>query len=111
MPRFHLAGHSELNQPLAALGMPLAFSDQADFSGITGQLPLTISHVQHGADLAVDEHGTVAAAATGISFMPTSAFGGHPTRVMLDHPFLLFLRDAASGAILFAAQVVDPAKS
>jgi serpin B len=111
MPRFHLGTHADLNQPLAALGMPLAFSDHADFSGITAQVPLTISHVAHGADLTADEQGTVAVAATGISFTPTSVLVGRPTHLALDHPFLLFLRDSESGAILFAGRLADPSKS
>lgn len=111
MPRFHLIAHSELNAPLAALGMPAAFSDMADFSGITGQVPLKISSVQHGADLKVTEHGTVAAAATGVVVTPTAAAPSLATRVTLDHPFLLFLRDQRTGAILFAGRVADPTKS
>jgi serine protease inhibitor len=47
--------------------MPVAFTDAADFSGITQQTSLKIAAVEHGADLKIDETGTVAAAATGIS--------------------------------------------
>ena len=111
MPRFHLAVHAELNAVLAALGMPLAFSDHADFSGITSQIPLKISNVEHGADLTVNEHGTVATAATGISIGPTAAAPSPVTPLSLDHPFLLFLRDQASGTILFAGRVTDPTAS
>jgi serine protease inhibitor len=50
----------------------------------------------------------VAAAATGISLEPTAIMIKPATRLTLDHPFLVFLRDDASGAILFAAQVTDP---
>jgi serpin B len=108
MPRFHLAVHTELNGALARLGMPTAFSDFADFSGITKQIALTIQKVMHGADLRVDEAGTVAAAATGISFLPTSAPAGPVTQLVLDHPFLALIRDQASGTILFVARVADP---
>jgi serpin B len=107
MPRFHLSTHQGLVPALAALGMPLAFTDTADFSGITAQASLKIAQVEHAADLVVDEQGTVATAATGIAFVPTSA-PARPTKLTLDHPFLLFVRDAHSGAILFAARVADP---
>jgi serpin B len=110
MPRFHVHWRAKLNDVLAALGMPLAFSDMADFSGITAQMSLKIQAVEHAADLKVDEQGTVAAAATGISFMHTSGFGGPVRRLTLDHPFLLFLRDDQTGAILFAARVADPSQ-
>jgi serpin B len=107
MPRFHLAAHQGLVPALAVLGMPLAFSDAADFSGITARPSLKISQVEHAADLVVDEHGTMATAATGIAFVPTSA-PARPTKLTLDHPFLLFVRDTHSGAIVFAARVADP---
>jgi serpin B len=110
MPRFHLAAHQGLVPALAALGMPLAFSDAADFSGITARPSLKISQVEHAADLVVDEHGTVATAATGIAFVPTSA-PARPTKLTLDHPFLLFVRDTHCGAILFAARVTDPSRT
>lgn len=108
MPRFHLSVHTELNRALARLGMPTAFTDAADFSQISKQISLKIQTVEHGADLKVDEAGTVAAAATGISFMPTSAPAGPVTRLVLDHPFLALIRDQATGAILFMARVADP---
>jgi serpin B len=108
MPRFHLGLHAELNPVLESLGMPIAFSDAADFSAITRRPPLKIANVQHGADLMVDEHGTVASAATGISTTPTSAPGGPLTHLTLDHPFLVLLRDDRSEATLFVARVGDP---
>jgi serpin B len=111
MPRFHLVAHTELSRTLAALGISLAFSNTADFSGITAQTPLAISAVEHGADLKVDEAGTVAAAATGIALAPTAVAPGQITQLSLDHPFLLFLRDDQSGAILFAGRVSDPTQS
>jgi serpin B len=57
----------------------------------------------------VDEQGTVAAAATGIAIEPTAIAPEPATRFTLDHPFLVFLRDDATGAVLFVAQVSDPA--
>ncbi|MGO9753017.1 MAG: serpin family protein [Solirubrobacteraceae bacterium] len=109
MPRLQLSVHTELNDVLAALGMPLAFEDGADFSGITAQVPLEIQAVEHAAVLKLDQNGTVATAATGISVEPTAAapVGGR-TSLTLDHPFLLFLLDRATGAVLFAGRVANP---
>ena len=108
VPRFHLTFDTELNSVLSALGMPVAFTDAADFSGITSKTSLKIAAVEHAADLRVDEQGTVAAAATGISLEPTAIAPAPATRLTLDHPFLVFLRDDATGTILFTAQVTDP---
>ena len=108
IPRFKLSLHAMLNDVLSALGMPVAFSDAANFSGITHSVALKIQAVEHGATLTADEQGTVAAAATGISTEPTALPGGPIVRFTLDHPFLFFLRDDVTGAVLFAGRVVDP---
>ncbi len=64
MPRFGIESKTELATILAALGMPTAFGDGADFSGITTAEQLAISNVIHQANIDVDEKGTEAAAAT-----------------------------------------------
>ncbi len=109
VPRFHLTLDTGLKPILSELGMPAAFSDAADFSGITTHIALKISAVEHAADLRVNEQGTVAAAATGIATEPTAVPFDRAPRLTLDHPFLAFLRDDATGAILFVAQVTNPA--
>jgi serpin B len=61
----------------------------------------------HAADIAVDEHGTVAAAATALGF----AESGPPEpelTVAADQPFVYLIRHRASGLVLFAGHVTDP---
>jgi len=61
----------------------------------------------HGADITVDEWGTVAAAATGLTF----AASGPPEpelTVRADRPFLYLIRHRPTGLIVFAGQVTDP---
>jgi serpin B len=61
----------------------------------------------HGADITVDEWGTVAAAATGLGF----AESGPPEpelTVRADRPFLYLIRHRPTGLVLFAGQVTDP---
>jgi len=109
MPKLHLHTQLALNAALQALGITDAFDAAADFRGITTQVPLQISLVEHAADLKVDEQGTVAAAATGIVGPTAIALPpGPPVSVKLDHPYLLLLRDDASSAVLFVARVADP---
>jgi serpin B len=110
LPRFHLATHTVLNGTLEALGMTDAFGESADFSGITAAEGLRIGRVEHAADFKVDEAGTIAAAATVVTIEPTTAGAFRPGLIPFnaDRPFLFFLRDDRSGALLFAGRLVDP---
>ena len=107
MPRFDVESRADLAELLAALGMPTAFSDAADFSGITSAETLRIASVIHQANMTVDEKGTEAAAATVVGFDTT---GGRPDPVELhvDRPFLVVLRDVPTGAVVFMGRVADP---
>jgi serine protease inhibitor len=108
MPKFTFRSQSLLKPALGALGMPTAFTDQADFSGITKADTLRIQDVVHEAFIAVDEDGTEAAAATAVIFSTTSA----PLKqidLVIDRPFFFVIRDDATGTILFVGRVVDPA--
>jgi serpin B len=61
----------------------------------------------HGADIAVDEIGTEAAAATALGFGDS----GPPEPELLvaaDRPFFYLVRHVDTGAVLFAGQVTDP---
>ena len=60
----------------------------------------------HQAFIAVDEHGTEAAAATAV-VLTAGAIPDPPVAFTVDRPFIFFIRDA-TGLILFTGQVVDP---
>jgi len=105
LPRFTTTSSTDLAGTLAALGMPEAFTDHADFSGLSPQ-STKIQAVQQRVFLAVGEKGTEAAAVTGIGMQATSAIGGPSLR--FDHPFLFLVRDTTTGAILFASLVQNP---
>jgi serpin B len=107
LPRFGIESKAELATILGALGMPTAFTDAADFSGITTAERLAISNVVHQANIDVDEKGTEAAAATAV-LMVESAMPSDPLMLRLDRPFLFALRDVPTGAILFLGRVGDP---
>jgi len=107
MPKFEFESGFSLKETLAALGMPDAFSDGADLSGMTGQRGLFIGDVLHQAFVSVDEQGTEAAAATAVMVAP-SALPEEPVEVTMDRPFVFLIRDIGTGAILFVGRVVDP---
>ena len=107
MPRYEFDSAFQLKEALAALGMPIAFGGQADFSGMTGSRDLFISEVVHQGYVAVDEAGTEAAAATAV-VMLRGAMPSKPVEMTLDHPFIFFIRDVQTGSILFVGRVLDP---
>ena len=110
LPRFTVTAEFRLDQVLADLGMPLAFSaGQADFSGIAKDVPLSLSAVVHKAYVDVNEKGTEAAAATGAVVRVTSLRLQPPRPVFrADHPFFFVIRDNGTGSTLFAGRVVNP---
>ncbi len=107
MPRFEFDSEFSLKDTLAEMGMPIAFSGGADFSGMTGNPELFISDVVHKAFVAVDEDGTEAAAATAV-IMTRTAIPEHPVEVTIDRPFIFLIRDIDTGAILFVGRVMNP---
>ena len=105
--------YDRLGRTLAAMGMPTAFSGNADFSGMDGTKNLLISDVIHQAFVDVNEEGTEAAAATAV-VMKLAAAPGNPDPVPVfraDHPFIFIIRDDDTGSILFMGRVVDPTAS
>jgi serpin B len=110
LPKFGTESQLTLNDILADLGMPAAFTDAADFSGITTQEPLKITAVIHQANIDVDEKGTEAAAATAVVMGRTSA-PAETVTLTVDRPFLFALRDIETGAVLFLGRIADPSAS
>jgi serpin B len=105
LPKFEYAASLDLAGTLAGMGMPAALSPGgADFSGMTGERDLHITGVVHKAFVAVDEKGTEAAAATGVTVGVTSM----PQEVRVDRPFLYVIRDRETGTLLFVGRVLDP---
>ncbi len=109
LPRFRLQASADVVPALQRLGVREAFTDGADFSGITAQARLVIDAIVHKAYVEVDERGTEAAAATGLAFRPSAAF--RVTRqitMAVDRPFLFAIIHTATGLPLFLGQVSHP---
>ena len=104
LPKFKIESTFRLGDTLAAMGMPLAFSRQADLSGMDGSHQLSIGAVIHKAFVEVNEEGTEAAAATAVGIRATSM----PPMFVANRPFLFLIRENSSGAILFIGRVARP---
>lgn len=113
IPRFRLEMTKSLvlEDTLSEMGMPIAFTENADFRDMADPPNpadrLQISNVYHKAFVEVDEAGTEAAAATAV-VMQTRGAAAPPQHFEADHPFLFVIRDLRNGTILFLGRVTDP---
>lgn len=115
LPRFKLENRFELPAQLQALGMTDPFDPvRADFSGMAPVQPdgrLFLSAAVHKAFVAVDEAGTEAAAATGVTVTRATARDRQePVIFRADRPFVFLIRDVKHGTILFLGRLTDPTK-
>jgi serpin B len=109
LPRFRQEAGFSLIPVLRRLGVRAAFGGEADFSGITGAERLSIGAIEHKAYVDVDEHGTEAAAATGIAFTAAAAIRTPPpVSMVVDRPFLFAIIETSTGLPLFLGQVTHP---
>lgn len=103
LPKFKTEMRCELSDLFKTLGVTQAFSNSADFSGISKSENLKIDAVIHQTFIDVDEEKTEAAAATAITMVRATSM---PNPVPLaefhaDRPFMYFIFDDATGTILF----------
>ena len=112
LPKFRIASTHDLGtaadpvSPLRVLGADLAFSDGADFSGLTRTEPLKLQFATQKATIVVDELGTEAAAVTAIGAMAMSA----PPVLRFDRPFYAIVYDVPTATPLFLTYVADPSR-
>ena len=106
LPKFEFESEFSLNDALAALGMPGAFTASADFSGITDQEALWISKVIHKSFVSVDEEGTEAAAASAVIMLGSAPL--EPEIMTVDRPFIFLIRDIPTNTVLFLGRVMEP---
>ena len=116
LPRFGTRYDADLVPAFQLAGMTKAFdSKAADFSGMTGKpvsaVRLYIGQIRHRAMIDVAEESTEAAAATAIAVVAAAALREPPPQpepFHVDHPFLFYLVDDATGAILFQGRIAHP---
>ncbi len=114
LPKFRLdERYDKLPDQLKELGMTSAFmspgpAEGADFSGMIGVRGLFISKVIHQTFVSVDEKGTEAAAASAVVMGFRGAPPANPVEFRADHPFLFFIRENATGSILFMGRLANP---
>ncbi len=110
LPKWKLTKGSSLKEPLKKMGMSSIF-DSADFSRMIARSDLFVSDVIHKAFIEVSEKGTEAAAATAIIITATST-SVNPVRqefinFYATRPFFYYIRDNATGSILFMGHLSE----
>jgi serpin B len=108
LPKFTFETKYFLNQTLMEMGMPIAFSNYADFSGMTGDTELKIGLVIHQAFVEVNEEGTEVAAATGVSIIRKTSMPAPPIIFNANRPFVFMINEEKTGNILFLGRVLNP---
>ncbi len=104
LPKFKFEYEKKLNDILADMGMPEAFTSNADFTNINAAGNLFISRVKHKTFIDVNEKGTEAAAVTSVGISFTSM----PEAFVADEPFLFIIREKESNALIFMGKVEEP---
>ncbi|XP_064108706.1 leukocyte elastase inhibitor A-like isoform X1 [Macrobrachium nipponense] len=106
LPKFKLEESLDLGDHLSGMGMVDLFSEKdADLSGISGNKDLFVSKVLHKAFLEVNEEGSEAAAATAVVIRARCMVMNEIFNA--NHPFAFFMRDEATGFVLFAGRLTE----
>lgn len=105
LPKFKTKYSKKLNNVLINMGMGLAFTNDADFSGMS-DIPAKIDFVKQDTYISVDEVGTEAAAVTTVGMVMTS-IPEQPQKVIFNanKPFIYVIRENSTGSILFTGIV------
>ncbi|XP_008157775.1 alpha-1-antitrypsin-like [Eptesicus fuscus] len=104
MPKLSISGTYDLKAILGEMGITKVFSNGAELSGISEEVPLKLSKAVHKAVLTLDEKGTEASGATFLEAIPMSL----PPNVEFNRPFVLAIYDKDTKAPLFVGKVVNP---
>ncbi|XP_057373553.1 leukocyte elastase inhibitor-like [Daphnia carinata] len=108
LPKFRIQKKLELKNALRGLGVTDLFSpSSADLSRMTTKSGVALDNIIHQTFIEVTESGTEAAAATVLNLSrdgPSKSF-------VANQPFLFFIRDIHSKAILFFGRVVRPGET
>ncbi len=111
IPKFKFSVNLGVKKYLQTMGMKEAFTPGANFSKMTPSNDLWISDVVHKAFIEIDEKGSEAAAATAVIMTVESTMPDDveiPKEFTADHPFLIYIVDNETRAILFMGRVAKP---
>jgi serine protease inhibitor len=115
MPKFFFENEIDLKPVLQNMGVNGVFdSDKSEITGMAFEkgaqdsAHLYVDLIMHKAGIKTDEEGTVAYAVTVSGLSATGAPAPISPDVVLDRPFVYFIRAGATGLVLFAGVVNNP---
>jgi serpin B len=106
-PKFKYGYEIKLNDVLTEMGMGVAFTGAADFTGINREGQLNIDYVKHKSFIEVNEEGTEAAAVT-IVAIERNSVGPQKIPFQVNRPFFYAITEKSTGAVLFMGTVKNP---
>jgi serpin B len=104
LPKFTFSYEESLKDAMIAMGMGVAFTEMADFTGILPEGGLLITGVKHKTFIEVNEVGAEAAAVTSVEISTTS-MGDY---ISFNKPFLFAIAEKSTGTILFVGRMMKP---
>tara|TARA_R110001583_G_scaffold23003_6_gene85648 strand:- start:4799 stop:6025 length:1227 start_codon:yes stop_codon:yes gene_type:complete len=105
LPKFTFSYEKQFNDALTNLGLGIAFTENANFSGLS-DINTQISFVLQKTFIDVNEKGSEAAAVTAVGIEVTSI--GETRQFLLNRPFLFVITEKETGSICFMGKVGIP---
>jgi serpin B len=107
LPRFESNSSIDLRDIMTKLGMPRAFSMDAEFPNFCN-VPTYIGLMKQVAKIKLNEEGTEAAAVTVIGMIESTVEPQEPQHVNFhaNRPFLYVINEQSTGAIFFIGKYV-----
>lgn len=106
IPKFSIDTTGGIEKNLAKNGLASIFTSKADLSGITTEQKLHIEEVQQHVALRVDEGSSSENFLTATNALRSNA---QPEQsIVVNRPFLFFVRDVTDGVIIMAGKVTSP---
>ncbi len=105
VPKFEFDSKLEMKDVLKKLGITSAFTEDADFSGMTDHIAF-ISNILQGTYISIDEKGVEASAYTRIDY-DGAALPQDTAYMILDRPFIYGIT-SSNGVLLFVGICENP---
>uniref|UniRef100_A0A1Y9IVG1 Serpin domain-containing protein n=1 Tax=Anopheles minimus TaxID=112268 RepID=A0A1Y9IVG1_9DIPT len=122
IPKFRFNYGTALNEAIQSLGIRTVFTRNAALpllsrtpdpaqNATTSKNTIQVSKVLQKAGIEINEKGTLAFAATEIQLVNKFGYDGEPIEFKANRPFLFYILDEETNALLFVGKVVDPSHS